>query len=158
MTVAKTKDQQKIKRRPGFQPGQSGNPLGRPRGSRNKATALAQELLDGEVEILVRRCIDLALAGDQVALRLCMERLLPPRKDVPVKLPLPEINSPNDLIKALAAVVAAVSQGELTPMEAAPIGKLLEATTKAVEAHDIDERLEQLEQRLQLAPMLEMKP
>src|SRR4051794_181498 len=31
-----------------FQPGQSGNPHGRPKGSRNKTTLLAEALLEGE--------------------------------------------------------------------------------------------------------------
>lgn len=146
------------KRKPGkkWEPGQSGNPKGRPQGSRNKATILAQEMLDSEVETLVRRCIDLALAGDQVALRLCLERLLPPRKDTPVKLALPAIDGPKDLITAMAAVLAAVSEGELTPQEAAPLGQLLEAMRRSIEVNDLDGRLEALEERLQLSPLMEI--
>ncbi|MCZ2097331.1 MAG: DUF5681 domain-containing protein, partial [Anaerolineae bacterium] len=49
-------------------PGQSGNPAGRPRGTRNRATLLAEALLDGEVDAIVRRVIDGALAGDPVCL------------------------------------------------------------------------------------------
>ncbi|MBU4277177.1 MAG: hypothetical protein KKC30_10585 [Proteobacteria bacterium] len=150
MTVAKTSDKQLPKRKPGFQPGQSGNPAGRPKGSRNKASILAQEMLDGEVETLVRRCIDLALAGDQTALRLCLERLLPPRKDVPIRLALPKIEGPQDLIKALAAIVAAVTAGELTPLEAAPLGQLLEAMRRSIETNNLDERLEALEAHLKM--------
>ncbi|MBU4564172.1 MAG: hypothetical protein KMY53_11600 [Desulfarculus sp.] len=150
MTVAKTRNKQLPQRRPGFQPGQSGNPAGRPKGSRNKASILAQEMLDGEVEILVRRCIDLVLAGDQVALRLCLERLLPPRKDVPIRLALPEITGPQDLISAMATLLAAVSQGEITPLEAQPLGQLLEALRRSIETNDLDARLEQLETHLRL--------
>ena len=153
MTVAKTRNKQEPKRQPGFQPGQSGNPKGRPQGSRNKASILAQELLDSEVETLVRRCIDLALAGDQTALRLCLERLLPPRKDMPISLALPKVETPADLIKALSAVFAAVTAGELTPMEAAPLGQLLEGLRRSIETNSLDERLEQLEARLQLGPL-----
>ena len=143
------------KRKPGkkaqpWKPGESGNPKGRPVGSRNKASILAQQMLDSEVETLVRRCIDLALAGDQTALRLCLERLLPPRKDMPVKLALPNIEGPQDLIKALAAVLAAVSGGELTPQEAAPLGQLLEAMRRSIETNSLDERLEALEAHLKM--------
>jgi hypothetical protein len=40
-----------------------------------------EELLDGEGETLTRKAIELAKGGDIQALRLCMERLLPPRRD-----------------------------------------------------------------------------
>ena len=66
-----------------FRPGQSGNPAGRPNGSRNKASVAVDALLDGEAEALTRKAIDLALAGDTVALRLCMERICPPRRASP---------------------------------------------------------------------------
>ena len=61
-----------------FKPGQSGNPLGRPKGARNRATIAAEALLDGEAEALTRKAIELALDGDTTALRLCLERLMPP--------------------------------------------------------------------------------
>jgi len=67
-----------------FQPGQSGNPHGRPRGARNRATIAAETLLDGEAYALTRKAIDLAKQGDTAALRLCIERILPARKDRPV--------------------------------------------------------------------------
>ena len=35
-----------------FEPGQSGNPFGRPRGSRNKASIIAEQLLEGEIEAI----------------------------------------------------------------------------------------------------------
>ena len=61
MTAEETTHKQRGKP---FKPGVSGNPKGRPRGSRSKATVLAQELLDGEAEGLARKVIELALAGD----------------------------------------------------------------------------------------------
>jgi len=64
-----------------FQPGQSGNPNGRPKGSRNVATLALESLLDGEAEALTRKAVELALTGDIAALRLCLDRILPPRKD-----------------------------------------------------------------------------
>ena len=60
-----------------FQPGQSGNPKGRPRGSRNRATLLAQELLGDEGETIMRKAIELAKKGDKLALKLCLERIVP---------------------------------------------------------------------------------
>jgi hypothetical protein len=60
-----------------FQPGQSGNPAGRRRGSRNEATLAAATLLDGEAAGLTRRAVEAALAGDMLAMKLCLERVLP---------------------------------------------------------------------------------
>jgi hypothetical protein len=79
-----------------FRKGQSGNPSGRPRGARNKATLAVEALLDGEAEVLTRRAIERAKEGDSVALRLCLERILPPRKDRPVSFALPKIESAAD--------------------------------------------------------------
>ena len=57
-----------------FEKGQSGNPNGRPEGSRNRATILAQVLLDGQAEELIQKCVQMALDGDSTAMRLCIER------------------------------------------------------------------------------------
>src|SRR4051812_32310521 len=85
-----------------FQPGQSGNPAGKPKGTRHRVTMLAELLLDREAEVLVRKAIELALADDTVALRLCMERIMAPRRDRAVCFKLPELGSAQDAMKALA--------------------------------------------------------
>jgi Family of unknown function (DUF5681) len=72
-----------------FKPGQSGNPKGRSQGSRNAATIAIEALLDGEAEALTRKAIELGLAGDMTALRLCLDRIVPPRKDRYVAFSLP---------------------------------------------------------------------
>src|SRR5262249_5233277 len=76
-----------------FVAGQSGNPSGRPRGARNKATLLAEALLDGEAEAITRKLIEKGLEGDSTALRLCLERLLSPRRDRRVEFDLPKIET-----------------------------------------------------------------
>jgi hypothetical protein len=73
-----------------------------------------EALLDGEAEKLTRKAIDLGLAGDMAALRLCVDRIMPPRKDRHVAFPLPAMTEPVDAVKALASMVAAVASGELT--------------------------------------------
>src|SRR3954467_920500 len=128
-----------------FQAGQSGNPGGRPVGSRHKATLAAEALLDGEAEELTRTAIELAKTGDTTALRLCLERVCPPRRDRPVAFTMPVIESTADLTKASAALLQAVASGELTPSEAAELGKLVEAHVKAIEATEFQQRLEYLE-------------
>lgn len=128
-----------------FQKGQSGNPNGRPKGARNRATLAVEALLDGEAEALTRTAIELAKQGDMGALRLCLERIAPPRKDRPILFTLPALEEPNDAVKAFAAIAAAVAEGDLTPMEAGELSRIVESYVKAVEVSDIDERLRKLE-------------
>ena len=92
-----------------FKPGQSGNPSGKPKGARNKVTLAIEALLDGEAEELTRKAIELAKTGDIPALRICLDRILPPRRDRPVAFELPKIESAKDAANAISAVLAAVS-------------------------------------------------
>jgi hypothetical protein len=87
----------KQRRRP-FSKGQPGNPAGKPKGVRNRATLAAEVLLEGEAKALTRKAIELGLAGDTTALRLCLERLIPPRKDRAVSLDLPPIRSAREIV------------------------------------------------------------
>src|SRR5215213_10832715 len=80
-----------------------GNP-GRPKGARHKTTLAIEALLDGEAEALTRKAIELAKAGDLVALRLCLDRICPPRKDRPVTFTLPSLESGTDAKNAVAAL------------------------------------------------------
>ena len=128
-----------------FKRGQSGNPAGRPRGARNKTTLAVEALLDGEAETITRKAIELAKAGDMSALRLCLDRIAPPRKDRPVAFDLPKINSAADAAQASAALVAAAASGDLTPSEAAELGKLIDNYVHALAASDFEARLAQLE-------------
>jgi hypothetical protein len=132
-------------RKPGFQPGQSGNPAGRPKGARHR-TALAMEaLLNGEAEALTRKAIEMALDGDGPAMRLCLDRLCPPRRDRHVPFALPPITNAVDAVEASAALVAAVADGELTPSEAADLGKLIETVLRGIGLTDVQDRLARLE-------------
>jgi Family of unknown function (DUF5681) len=131
-----------------FKPGQSGNPAGKPKGTRNAITLAMEALLDGESDALTRKAIELAKGGDLQALRLCLERILPPRKDRPVTFTLPTVTSAKDALSALSALLTAVSTGELTPSEAAEIGKLVDGYVKATEINELAERLERLEKMM----------
>lgn len=125
--------------------GQSGNPAGRPKGARNHATRLAEQLLDGEAEELMRRCIELAKQGDKVALRLCIERICPPRKERPVAFALPPLATAADVPQAMAAVAAAVAGGELSLAEAGEVTRIIEGFATAIEVHDLEARIRALE-------------
>jgi Family of unknown function (DUF5681) len=130
---------------PRFQKGQSGNPEGRPPGSRNKATLLIEQLLDDATKDITKKAIELAKAGDSTALRLCMDRIVPARKDRHIAFKLPKMESPEHAVKAAAAIVEAVAGAELTPSEAAEMMKLVEAYTRILEAEDHEQRLRALE-------------
>jgi hypothetical protein len=125
----------------------AGNP-GRPRGARHRATEAAQALLDGEAEALTRRAIDAALAGDTAALRLCLERILPPRRDAAAPFDLPPMESAQDAAAVAGAVLAAVAAGDLTPGEATAIMGLVEQFRRALEMSILEYRLARLEARL----------
>lgn len=132
-----------------FLPGTSGNPKGRKEGSRNKTTLLAQSLFDGEADQIIRRAIELAKEGDPVALRLCVERLLPPRKDRPVEIDLPDVTGPADLTAVIGAITKAVGEGEITPAEGSALSGMLETQRRTIETGDLAERLEAIEERLE---------
>src|SRR6516162_2210231 len=130
----------------GFQKGQSGNPRGRPMGSRNNATLACEALLEGQAEALTQKAVDMALAGDPVALRICLERICPVRKDRAVRFPLPPITSARDAADIAAAVAEAVAAGHLTPSEAAELGKVIEIYVKAYQTAELDDRIELVRQ------------
>lgn len=130
-----------------FKPGESGNPQGKPKGTLHKATRAAQALLSGETQALTRKCIELALDGDTVALRLCLERIIPARRDSPISLKLPKIAGAGDIPKVLGAVLKAVAGGEITPQEGQALTAMLETYRRGLELSDIDARLTALEER-----------
>ena len=130
-----------------FQKGHSGNPAGKPKGARHHATRAVLQMLDGEADTLTRKAIEMALSGDTVALRLCLERLAPPAKDKPISITLPAINGAEDAAKALASVIDEMSCGGITPSEASAVAGILETYRRTLETVDIELRLNALEQR-----------
>lgn len=128
-----------------FKPGQSGNPNGRPRGKRNKATMMALQLLEGEASALTRKAIEEALSGNMVALRLCLERLISPAKERPVNIEIPGTTDASDLVKLSAALLSAVGNGDLDPGQAASLTKVVENHRNTVEMHEIENRIQKLE-------------
>ncbi|MFT3986301.1 DUF5681 domain-containing protein [Aestuariivirga sp.] len=128
-----------------FQPGQSGNPAGRPSGSRNKATLAAEKLLDGETEALTRKAVEMALEGDGQALRLCLERILPPRKSRPIRLDIGNISGVESLVAASAKVLEALGSGDITPDEARDVSAVIENVGAAIERRELEQRIARLE-------------
>jgi hypothetical protein len=148
--VAETGGEEQRRRGEGrrFAKGQSGNPAGRPKGARNRATVAVEALLEGEAEAIARKAIELAKDGDSVALRLVLERVVPVRRGKPICFDLPRIETAGDVSAALGGILAATAQGELTPDEAATIAGIVETKRRALETMELEMRLAALEQAL----------
>jgi len=131
-----------------FRPGQSGNPAGRPRGSRNKVTAAYLDLLDDAGGEILERAIALAKKGDRVALRLCLDRLLPAKHDRVVEFDLPRVQKAADIATAMAAVIEAVAAGSMTMEEAKQLAGLLEGQRRALETSELAVQLKVIEDQL----------
>lgn len=129
----------------------SGNP-GKPKGARHKTTRAVDDLLKGEAEGLTRKAVELALGGDTTALRLCLERIAPPRKDVPVIFQLPDMETAQDAARAARSVLHAVAAGELTPLEGASVMGLVESYRRSVLVDEMEQRINSLEAIADEAP------
>ncbi len=146
MTMKPTEKTAKIQSKGPFSPGQSGNPAGRPKGARNKSTLAIEALLDGEAEKLTRKVVELALAGDTTAIKLCLDRICPPRKERPVMTDLPEIHNAQDAVRVVGNIIAAVSRGELLPGEGQALANMVEGYRKIIETADLEHRIAALEE------------
>ena len=118
---------------------------GRPKGSRNKATLAIESLLQGQAEALTQTAVTKALEGDSVALRLCMDRIAPAPKDAAVNFYMPSMNNALDAAEAAGSVLRAVSEGELTPIEATRVMGLIDSYRRTLELTEIEYRLKVLE-------------
>jgi len=116
-----------------FQPGESGNPAGRPIGSLNKKTLAAKAQLDEHAGEIVDSLVERAKNGEPVAMRMCMEQLAPTGRNRPVAIELPVIKTPEDAELALAVVTDELAAGNLTIAEASALVTLIDRMLRLAE-------------------------
>ena len=132
-----------------FAKGFAQNPTGRKAGSRNKATEAALALMEGQLGKITQTLINAALGGDLAAIRLVLERLVPPCKEKALpQIHLPTVTDAQSLPKLTAAVLDAVSRGDLTPGEATALASLVGSHGKAIELAELEDRLAKLEAQI----------
>ena len=130
---------------PRGRPFANGN-AGRKPGSKNRTTVVAEALLEGEAEELVRKAVEVAKAGDVPMLKFLLGRILP--RERLIKLDLPGMEFADDAAEALGAVMQAVSEGKISPSEGAAIATLINSYTQAIEMADVVKRLDSLEAQI----------
>ena len=125
--------------------GVSGNPTGRPRGSRNRSTVAMEALLEDGAERLIKKAMKMALAGDTAALRLCLERILPVRRDRFVHLDLPPIGNAKEISGAISTIFTAIGEGQITPSEGEVMANIVATKNNVFVAEELESRLERIE-------------
>ena len=129
-----------------FRPGESGNPAGKPRGTRNRATRLLDRMAETDAADVLQTVIDRAKGGDMAAAGLLMSRIWPPRKGRPVEFEIPPLTTASDLVAALSSLIQAVASGFLTPDEGQAVASVLETQRKAIEIFELEARVARLEE------------
>jgi hypothetical protein len=149
MTVHELHSNQPVRR---GKPFEKGNP-GRKPGSKNKATLIATQLLEGDIDEFYQKARELALAGNSDMLKFFLSRNLP--KQRLVRLELPVVKEASDIIEALGIVTSAVGTGQVTPEEGAALAAMIEATARAINVYELEAKINRLEAEL-LQPRMKL--
>lgn len=132
-----------------FEKGKSGNPKGKIKGTKNKATLTAELLLEGEFGNICRRLIDEALNGNMQAIKMVLDRVMPARKDRSIAIDIPILNNSSDILQAMASITEAVGSGNISPSEGEALSRIIDVYVKALEIYDYEKRLQILENKHQ---------
>jgi hypothetical protein len=130
-------------------PFELGNKIGRgrPPGSRNKRTKFAEQM-DEHGPAIIKQCQVMALEKDPIAMRICMERLVPPCKAAHHRFRLPRGNTPADLVKAVSTINQQVAQGKLSAQDGEAMARTVEMQRRAIETEDFERRLQVQEKEM----------
>lgn len=131
-----------------YKRGYSGNPNGKPKGTRNKSTLAAEALLEGSLDKICKKVEEEALNGNMQAAKMILERFLPPRKDRCIQIDLPPINTYGDVLNAVGFIVNAVGKGMITPSEGELLSRAVENYSKALELYQLESRLKNIEENI----------
>ena len=135
-----------LTQRPRGRPFPKGNGGRRP-GSKNKATLVMQALASGQPGAILQKAAELARAGDITLLKMFASRFLP--KERTVQIDLPRMDQANDAVDVLAAILQAVATGQITPNEGSALANLVGQYVRALNATDLELRLDNLEKQLE---------
>ena len=127
----------------GFKPGVSGNPAGRPRGTKTRGEKLFDKLMaskGGNLNRIIDRVLQMAEEGDSWACRAILDRVW-----IPPKGRVTKINLGGDPTTAMGRVIAALEAGDVTASEARDYIDVLKAQAELIEARDLEARLAALE-------------
>lgn len=91
------------------------------------------------------KAVELALGGNPAALRICIDRILAPRRERAVEIVLPPVESAADIAGVMAGVTRAVAREIVTPGEAGELAQVAAIFLRAIETSDFDRRLQLLE-------------
>ena len=130
-----------------FSQGLSGNPTGRPVGSRNRYTLFAEEFLRSRQEELIQKAVEMAMNGDPHALRLCIERILPVPRERRINITLPELTKVEHAPAVLARILEAVTEGEITVSEGLVLAQIVEVAKNVLEAKGSEESRKEFEEQ-----------
>jgi hypothetical protein len=137
----------KIQENKQFKKGQSGNPNGRPLGSRNKASIIADQLFLEDLQSICKAIIEKAKSGNIQVAKIILDRLLPPKKDLPITIEIPKIKTSYDILKAMESITQAIANGEISPLEGEALARILDIHAKSIELYDFESTLNRIFQK-----------
>jgi hypothetical protein len=125
-----------------FEPGNKFG-RGRPPGSRNKRTRLAGKLFEDNSATLMGMALMKAREDPQM-LKMLVSRI-PRQRDMPVKIPLPPLQTLEDCDGASQMVIEKASAGKISWREALEMSAVIDTRCHVLESRDLQRRVTILE-------------